>query len=83
MRRGLRLPGFNRQTALSFFVGTPPGDKLAPTLECIPTEGMRSPVEASLLAKSPDQATLNLRPNTVVQRSDKITPPKVNNPPTR
>ena len=38
---------------------------------------------ASLLAKASVQATLILRPNTVVQRSDKTTPAKVSNPPTR
>ena len=83
MRRGLRLPGFNSQTALSFFVGTPPGDRLAPTNDRIPSVEMQSNVGASLLAKRPYQATLNLRPNTVVQRSERITPPKVNNPPTK
>ncbi|MGX0893933.1 hypothetical protein AB7M22_005941 [Pseudomonas sp. ADAK2 TE3594] len=39
--------------------------------------------ERGLPAKASGQATLTFRPSTVVQRSDKITPPNVNTPPTR
>jgi hypothetical protein len=80
MRRGLRLPGFNRQTALSFIAGKPAPTGLGSNTNLV---NAQITVGAGLPAMGPYQATLIRRPNTVVQRSERITPPKVNNPPTR
>ncbi len=44
---------------------------------------LRNPSGINPLTTGPDQATLSFRPNTVVQRSERITPPKVSKPPTK
>ena len=84
------------ETALSFFAGKPRSHRfgVAPiasvrhktfhrfgaVLIAGPTQNLW---ERGLPAKASGQAALILRLSTVVQRSDKITPPNVNTPPTR
>jgi len=60
------------ETASSFIAGKPCSYRIS---------GI--PVGVSLLAMTSGQATWILRPSTVVQRSESITPPSVNIPPTR
>ncbi len=72
MRRGWRLQGYSQTDRVIVL------REQARSHRCLHFN-----VGASLLAKGPYQATPIRRPNTMVQRSDKTTPPKVSNPPTR